>query len=299
MNVSDKTTRQPITLLYVPGDRPERIQKAYSSDADVVIIDLEDAVAPSVKVAARETMVRAVREGAQSLVREGADRLAREGADRAVQVRINASGSPWQAADLAHVADLPDNVGVRLPKAEDPAVVAALADMVRSHPLHLLLESALGIERAGELARCHPAIASISLGEADLRADLGVSDPAGLLYARSRVVCAAAAAGLPSPTMSAFTDVRNLDGLESSTREGRRLGFLGRTAIHPGQLATIRAVFLPSADEVARAREVLAAAGEGEDTGAAVALPDGRFVDAAVIRQARRLLSTLHEPDAS
>lgn len=137
---------------------------------------------------------------------------------------------------------------------------------------------------------CSPGVASIGLGEADLRADLGVDDDAGLLWARSRVVNAAAASGLPAPVMSVYTDIRELDGLRLSCLEGRRLGFRGRAAIHPRQLPVIREAFQPSADEISRARAVIDLV--SKDTGAAV-LPDGRFVDAAVVRQARRLLAQL------
>ena len=105
-------------------------------------------------------------------------------------------------------------------------------------------------------------------------------------------MAAAAAAGLPPPAMAAYTDVRDLDGLAASCRRGRALGFLGRTAIHPDQLDVIRAAFTPTEGEVERARELLAAAEKGATTGqGAVALADGRFVDAAVIRQAQRVVA--------
>ena len=132
-------------------------------------------------------------------------------------------------------------------------------------------------------------VASIGLGEADLRADLGVTDDAGLLWARCRVVNAAAAAGLPPPAMSVFPNVADLDGLRQSCEVGRRLGFLGRAAIHPEQLPVITEAFRPSEAEVARARELVAAAAASESGAALTA--DGRFVDEAVLRQARRILA--------
>jgi citrate lyase subunit beta/citryl-CoA lyase len=152
------------------------------------------------------------------------------------------------------------------------------------------VESALGLERAYDLATS--GAASIALGEADLRADLGVTAEEGLLWARGRIVAAAAAGGLPPPSMSVYADVRDLEGLAQSCRVGRSLGFLGRTAIHPAQLDVIRAAFTPSAEEVDRARELLAAAEVGAAAGrGATALPDGRFVDEAVLRQARRVVA--------
>ena len=268
-------TRPPLTWLYVPGDRPDRVEKALASTADVVIVDLEDAVVADAKDHARQAT---------------ADVLGAVEHARSLQVRINAAGTPWHTDDLAMVAALPPPVGLRLPKAESDEMVRDVAAKVSGRPLHLLVESALGLERAYVLATS--GVASIALGEADLRADLGVSADEGLLWARGRIVAAAAAAGLPAPSMSVYADVRDLEGLAESCRVGRSLGFLGRTAIHPVQLDVIRAAFTPSADEVDRAREVLAAAEAGEAAGlGAVALPDGRFVDEAVLRQARSVVA--------
>ena len=270
----------PLTWLYVPGDRAERIPKAFVSGADVVIVDLEDAVVPARKADARAA---------------AADHLAgdADGCPAGVgrQVRVNAVGSPWVDADLALVAALPSDVGVRLPKCEQPEMVARVAEAVGRRAVHVLVESARGVEAAFELARAHPQVASVGLGEADLRADLGVADDRGLLWARSRIVVAASAAGLDAPSMSVHPDVKDLDGLRATCEDGKALGFVGRSAIHPVQLDVIREVFLPTEAELARAREVLSAAEAGTVASrGAVALPDGRFVDEAVVRQARRVL---------
>jgi len=268
----------PLTLLYVPADRPDRVAKALASDADVVLVDLEDAVAPSRKGEARENAARV---------------LAGMLADRGVQVRINQVSTPWHAADVAMVAALPDGVGARIPKAESADEVRALAAALPGRALHLLVESALGIERAFELATASPQVASLGLGEADLRSDLRVDGDEGLTWARARVVVAARAARLPPPVMSAYTNVRDLDGLAASCRAGRALGFCGRTAIHPAQLDTIRAAFLPTADEIAAAREVLDRVGSAAVEGVgAVALEDGTFLDVAMVERARWVLET-------
>ncbi|MFI9489708.1 HpcH/HpaI aldolase/citrate lyase family protein [Promicromonospora sp. NPDC052451] len=271
----------PLTLLYVPADRPDRVAKALASAADAVLVDLEDAVAPSRKGEARENAGRILAGPAGSGA--GAGRPA-----GAVQVRINHRSTPWHADDVALLGSLPPGIGVRVPKVESAGEVRELAEALPGRALHLLVESALGVERAFELAAASPQVASIGLGEADLRSDLRVSDDAGLTWARSRVVVAARAAGLAPPVMSAYTNVRDLDGLAASCLVGRRLGFSGRTAIHPGQLDTIRAAFLPSAAEVAAAREVLdrvrGAAAEGVG---AVALEDGTFLDVAMVERAR------------
>lgn len=267
--------RPPLTLLYVPADRPDRIRRALDSAADEVIIDLEDAVAPDAKDAARSTVAAIAVDPARS-----------------VQIRVNAIGTPWHDEDLAMVAGLDELVGLRLPKCESPAAVASIPERVGGRALHLLIESAVGVESAFLLAGCHPQVTTIGLGEADLLADLRASDPAALGWSRGRVVTAAAAAGLPAPTMSVFPDHRDLDGLRTSSALGRSLGFLGRTAIHPAQLPVIAEVFAPTATEIAVAREVVAAAEAGEQIGrGAVALPSGKFVDAAVVRQARTVLA--------
>jgi citrate lyase subunit beta/citryl-CoA lyase len=153
--------------------------------------------------------------------------------------------------------------------------------------LYALLESALGIEHAFAIATAHPALRGIALGEADLCGELGVRDDTGLAWPRSRAVVAARAAGLAPPPQSVHPDVHDLDGLARSCARGRALGFLGRAAIHPRQLPVIEAAYLPSAEEVAAAREIVRAA---TAEGGALALPDGRFVDAAVVAGARRVL---------
>lgn len=267
----------PLTLLYVPADRPDRVGKALGSAADVVLVDLEDAVAPVRKDEARGNAVGLVDEAA---------------AARGVQVRVNHPATPWHADDVAALGGLPLAVGARVPKVESADEVRALAAALPGRALHLLVESALGLERAFELATASPQVASLGLGEADLRSDLRVDGEAGLAWARSRVVVAARAAGLPSPAMSAYTHVRDLDGLAASCRAGRALGFCGRTAIHPGQLGTIRDAFLPTPDEVDRAREVVERVGDAAASGTGVvALADGTFLDVAMVERARTVLA--------
>jgi citrate lyase subunit beta/citryl-CoA lyase len=272
----------PLTWLYVPGDREDRVPKALRSGADVVVVDLEDAVSVGRKAAARDVARRV---------------LGTHDGPPACQLRVNSVGTRWFEHDAAMVARLQGSVGVRLPKCEEPDAVAAAAEAVGDRAIHLLIESARGLEAAYDLARAHPRVAGIGLGEADLRADLGVTAEAGLAWARSRIVSAAAAAGLGSPAMSVYTDVRDLDGLRTSCLVGRELGLVGRAAIHPVQLPVIRGVFTPTPEEVSRAREVLVAAASATAQGAgALALADGRFVDEAVVRQARRTMRRAGNP---
>ncbi|MGK5531591.1 HpcH/HpaI aldolase/citrate lyase family protein [Streptomyces sp. URMC 129] len=267
----------PLTWLYVPGDRPDVVLKALGSGADVVLVDLEDAVAPDRKRYALDAT---------------ADLLARTRADLGVpvHVRVNALDGPLAEPEVRRLAPLPGLGGLRLPKVGGPDAVTRVAAWAGPAvpPLYPLLESALGVEHAHAIATAHPAVAGLALGEADLRADLGVTGAAGLAWPRSRAVVAARAAGLPPPAQSVYPDVRDTAGLARSCAEGRALGFLGRAAIHPRQLPVIERAFRPTAAEVEAAEEIVGAA--ATDAGA-LALPDGRFVDPAVLAVARRTLS--------
>jgi citrate lyase subunit beta/citryl-CoA lyase len=251
-----------LTWLYVPGDRPDRFAKAVASGADAVILDLEDAVAANRKQYARAAV---------------ADFLA------------DPHGVPVYVR-IATAEDLPATRGadgLRLPKVESPEQVRAVAALTEME-LHPLVESAAGVEHAYAIATADPAVASIGLGEADLRSDLGVSDEAALAWPRGRVVVAARAAGLPPPAMSVYPDVSDVDGLDASCRLGRRQGFLGRAAIHPRQLPVIAAGFRPEPEEVAAAMALLA--GLAESGEGPVILPDGRFADRAMVGAARRVV---------
>ncbi|MEY2232759.1 MULTISPECIES: HpcH/HpaI aldolase/citrate lyase family protein [Streptomyces] len=261
-----------LTWLYAPGDRPEVVAKALGCGADAVIVDLEDAVPASRKEYARAATAE----------------LLTERPPLPVHVRVNALGSPWGGADLTALGGLHGLAGLRLPKISAPAQITAVADRTGGVSLHALLESAVGVERAYEIARAHPALRGLSLGEADLRADLAVSAETGLDWCRSRVVVAARAAGLTPPAQSVFPDIRDLESLAVSCARGRSLGFLGRAAIHPRQLPVIERAYLPEPEEVDAAVEVLSAA---RATPGALALPDGRFVDPAVVAAAHRTLA--------
>jgi citrate lyase subunit beta/citryl-CoA lyase len=275
------------SYLYVPGDDPRRIVKALASDADAVVLDLEDAVAPNRKGEARETVVRVL--GSKPA--------------KPVFVRVNAVGSELAAQDLDAV--IGDHLaGLRLPKVESLESVRLVAETLEElhgdAGIQCLIESALGLELAFEIARSHERVAGISLGEADLAADLRVGDETGLLYARSRIVSVSRASGLPNPIQSVYTNVRDLDGLRRSTEEGKRLGFVGRSAIHPSQVPTINEVFTPTSEEVAEAQTLLDRL-EGETasgTGAFV-LEDGRFVDRAVVGSAHLTLALARRRGAS
>lgn len=282
----------PLTWLYAPGDRPDVVRKALTSGADVVIVDLEDAVAPERKPYALRATAELLAEPRPGPV--------------PVHVRVNALDGPLAEAEVRTLATLPGIAGLRLPKVDAEADVLRVAQRAQTAresaaregqpdegtagppPLYALLESALGIENAFVVATAHPAVRGIALGEADLRAVLGVTGEAGLAWPRSRAVVAARAAGLAPPPQSVYPDVSDVEGLARSCAEGRSLGFLGRTAIHPCQLETIERAYLPTGQEIEAAEEVVKAAATD---GGALALADGRFVDAAVVAGARRTLA--------
>lgn len=264
--------------LYVPGHRPERVVKALASGADAVVVDLEDAVPPEQKAAARAYVAEAVENRADNGT-----------PGPALWVRCNTVEGRWGEADLDAVTGSGVD-GIRLPRTEDPSVVHEIAERT-GLPLQLLLETATGLARAPDLARAHANVTGLGLGEADLAADLRVPDDAGLDWARGWVVVAARSAGLGSPVQSVWTDVGDLEGLRVSSERGRATGFVGCSVVHPRQIPVVHDVFTPTEEEVASAREVVRAAEEAGERGEAAVLdPQGRFVDPAVVARARVVL---------
>ncbi|WP_243789516.1 CoA ester lyase [Saccharopolyspora gloriosae] len=266
--------------LYVPAHREDLVAKALGGVADAVVLDLEDAVPPAEKERAREA---------------AAAWAARSGR---IWVRINGARTPWADDDAAALAGT-GIAGLRVPKAEDPAAVAGLAERT-GLPLHLLVESALGLRRAFDLAESHPLVAGISPGETDLAADLRVRDRTELGWARARIVTANRAAGLPSPVASVWTDLSDTAGLAADSAALRDAGFFGRSVIHPRQLDPVHEAFTPDPGEVERARTLLASV----DTAGDAAWVDaaGRFVDPAVVAGARWIVELAdaldrHAPD--
>lgn len=259
-----------LTALYVPGNRPERFAKAAGSGADLVIVDLEDAVPVDAKASARAAAVEWL-------------------AGSEAEVRVNALDSPWGLDDLDALAAVGE-VRIRLPKVESADDVQRVLDLLPLAKITALLESPLGVERAFDIA-CSGVI-GIGLGESDLSGLLGVDGPEGLAWSRGRLVSASRAAGLGAPMMSVYPRVNDPDGLYASCLTGRALGFTGRAAIHPAQLPIIVEAFTPTSTELAQATELLdAVAKAGTTEGGVLVLPDGRMVDPAMLTRARELLA--------
>ena len=273
------------SLLFVPGDRPERFAKAAASGADALILDLEDAVVPARKAAAREAI------GAFLQARDDA-------AGPAIMVRVNPLGSPHHAEDIA-LLDQVRADALLLPKAEGADSVAALVASLYDCPpvLPIATETPAAIFQLGSFRTCADQLAGLTWGAEDLPAAIGAATAreadggytAPYRLARSLTLFAAHAAGVAA-IETVYPDFRDSDGLAGYAARGRRDGFTGMMAIHPAQVPVINAAFTPSADEVAHARRVVDAFAASPDAGALQL--DGRMIDAPHLKAARRLLES-------
>lgn len=273
------------SLLFVPGDRPDRMEKATGLGADALILDLEDAVAPANKAAAR-TMV---------LERLNAPR------DHGVTiiVRINPVDSGLAAHDLAAIMPgRPDMI--MLPKAEGAAAIAALDAMHPGLPpiIPLAAETPGGLFDLGTMRQCAERLAGLTWGAEDMAAGVGATanrDAAGLFLppyqlARSLTLFAAHAAGVAAID-TVYPDIQDMDGLTAYAAAAARDGFSGMMAIHPAQVAVINAAFTPTGEQVAHARAIIDAF--AANPGAGVLKIGGKMIDAPHVRQAERLLARL------
>lgn len=271
---AEEVVARAVTALFVPGDRPDRYAKAVASGADVVIIDLEDAVAPPDKDRARQSVVEALTGGGLRTL-----------------VRINDPRSVLGRADLAALAALVGTgehglLGVLVPKAGEPAELTAVTAALGSGvALVALVESARGVAAANELART-PGLTRLAFGALDFALDAGSAvDALTGQVARAQLVIACRAAGLPGPLESPATELRDPERVEATSRAAAVMGFTGRLCIHPAQLEPVRAGFAPTADEVAWAERIVASAGD-----AAVRVDD-QMVDRPVLERARGILT--------
>ncbi|MEV4615274.1 CoA ester lyase [Kitasatospora sp. NPDC049258] len=258
--------------LFTPADRPERYPRPGGPDADAVILDLEDAVAPD-----RKDFARAC--------------LGRLGADGPpVWVRVNdRAGEHWHA-DLRVAARLPVLAGVMLPKAEHPEAVTATAALLPAGtPVVALVETSLGIENAFAVAAA-PATFALAFGVADFRRETGLGDaPEAWAYPRTRLVVASRAAGLRGPIDGPAMQLDAVDAVRQEAARGRAGGFTGKLCLHPAQIAPVNAAFGPDPAQLAWARRVLEHAADSH--GAAVRL-DGEMIDRPRLEYARDLLAT-------
>lgn len=260
------------TPLFVPGDRPERYRKAASSGTDAIIIDLEDAVAPDAKSTAREAV-----SAAGPLL----DSIA-------VFVRINGVGTPWHADDIRALSTLPVS-GIMLPKAECAADIVSISAAVPGTPIIALIETAAGLAAARAIA-CAQSTGRLAFGSIDFCADVGTQHTRdALLLARSEIVLASRLGGLLAPLDGVTTSIEDAYLIKDDATYANMLGFGGKLCIHPRQLVSARAGFLPSPEDVTWAEMVIAADNEG-----AVRV-NGAMVDAPVRARAQKILRRINK----
>jgi citrate lyase subunit beta / citryl-CoA lyase len=255
------------SYLYVPGNRPDRFDKACAAGADAVIVDLEDAVPPVEKEAARAALASWL------------------SPDKSVMVRVNAAGSEWFERDLA-ACDAAGVAGVILPKAEE--IDDGVLSLCRRRGIACLplIETAAGMAQAESVAAT-PCVQRLMFGTIDFQFELGIDgDGDELLAFRSRLVLASRLAGIQSPVDGPCTSWEDQALLMADSQRARKLGFGGKLCIHPKQVAIVNAAFSPDEAQIAWASKVLDAA--QRSGGAAVAV-DGRMIDRPVILKAERI----------
>ncbi len=266
------------SILFCPGSRPERFAKAFASGADVVCLELEDGVAPEAKDRARDAVI--------AFLMHDADR------STAVEcvVRVNDPRTDIGRRDVDALAALARDrrpAAVMVPKVDGPEELEAVA-RVLGLVLLPMIETARGLERVAEIADAGLALGALVFGGMDLAAELGARfDWEPLLYARSRIVHAAALAGVAAIDVP-WAPLDDVVGLQTETRRVARLGFTGKLAIHPMQVPLIHAALAPDADELAAAHRIVDAA---DRAAGGVLVVDGRMVDRPVVLAARRVLA--------
>jgi citrate lyase subunit beta/citryl-CoA lyase len=265
------------SALYVPGDSEKMLERSAVLASDLLVLNLEDGVASSRKESARENVVGALRK--------------LDFGSREVVVRVNSLSTETGLRDLSEVVSaVPD--GICLPKIEKASEIKsadiALLEMEAAHglpegsiKLHAMIESAAGLLHALEIAGASPRMASLIFGSADYASDVRCQageDRLELLLALQMIVTSARAAGIDAIDAPCF-DIPNNDLLQREASQARRLGFDGKSALHPGQLGTINRVFDVTAEEIAWAEKVLAELDEAETRGKALTTVDGKLLD--------------------
>ena len=282
------TPRPRRSLLYMPGSNPRALEKARDLPADGLIFDLEDAVAPAAKESARAVVAAALAEGGYG--------------GRELVLRVNGSDTPWGHVDLAAAATMPIHA-VLLPKVENPDRVALTVSLLAEFgapeglAIWCMLETPRGILYAREIAGASPRLAALVLGTSDLTKDLHAfltRDRLSLITSLSLAILAARAHGLAALD-GVHLDLADDEGFEAACRQGRALGFDGKTLIHPKQIAAANAAFAPSPEEVEWSRRIIAAHGEAAAAGKGVVLVEGRLIENLHVENARWLLALAGE----
>ena len=276
------------SLLFVPVTAEKFVRTGADRGADGIILDLEDAVAPSEK------------ERARTLIAEAIPHVSRKGAD--VLVRVN---RPWRllVRDL-EAAVIPGVAALMLTKVDSPELVQAVSDLVAELEAErglqpekiqfvVLVETAAGFFRIEAIAKAHPRVVALSLGTEDFTADVGMMpDPEGLLYPKQHTLFAARAAGiLPMGFVGSIADFRDQEAFRAIIRRSKRLGFVGASAIHPLQIPVLNEEFSPTAAEVERAKRMVAAYDAAFAQGLGAVQFEGAMIDVPVVQRAHNVIA--------
>ena len=279
----------PRSFLHLPANSERKRTKAYLGAADVVVLDLEDALALSEKEEGRE----AVRQ------------FLRQPPPKPTVVRVNAMSTEYCFSDLEAAVSV-HSQGIILPKVErgeDVRAVSWILSQIERQAgvadgatrLMPIIETAQGLVACAEIAAASPRVAQLAFGMIDLATNMGC-DPTSAIalnHARFTIATASAAAGLTGPLDTAYPDIKDIDGLRNACLVARSLGFSGKGCIHPDQLAPVNDAFAPSEVEIASAQKVVEAFAAAEQQGLAAIVVDGKMVDYPVVARARALLATL------
>lgn len=268
------------SFIFTPGLRPEMFPKALASGADIVCVELEDGIAPKDKTEARK---RALALFEQPPADDGVERI----------LRINSLRERFGIEDVhAVLTTHTPPPALMMPKVRTPDEVVMLDQLLteagHATRLHVIVETNAGLEAAHDLAHCSNRIDALFFGGVDMAAELRCRNAwEPLLYARSRVVHAAAAAGIDAIDVP-YLDLNDPDGMRVAAEQARDLGFAGKGSIHPQQIAALNEVFTPSAGQIARARRIIAEF-EAADTGLVVI--DGKLIEKPVLREMHRIVA--------
>ncbi|VXC22347.1 CoA ester lyase [Aeromicrobium sp. 9AM] len=283
--MSDSLLRPRRSVLYMPGANERALEKAKGIDADALILDLEDAVSPDAKPEARERVCAAVTSG--------------EYGHRELAIRVNGLGTEWHAADIAAAAKAgPD--AVLVPKVNSAAEVLQLvaeledAGAPDTTALWAMVETPIALLQAAEIAAAHDRLTVIVMGTNDVvNETYGLHVPGRnpvVLTSLSIALLAARAAGKVILD-GVYNDVKNLEGFDAEARQGREMGFDGKTLIHPSQVEPANAVFGPSDEEIEHAEAMISTFEEAKAAGQGVVTFNGRMVEELHVRDARRILA--------
>lgn len=265
----------------MPGSNERALEKARSLNADCLIFDLEDAVAPAEKMVARQRVCAAVNAAAYG--------------HREVCIRINTLDSPWGKEDLTAVVNT-SAAAVVLPKVESAEQVIAVANQIPDkHALAIwaMIETPRGVQNVERIAEAHPRLHVLVMGTSDLAKELRIphsADRLGFLYALSRCVLAARAASIDIID-GVQLDLEDERALRVACEQGRHLGFDGKSLIHPKQIAVTNEIFSPSAAAIENAKQIISAWETAEKQGSGVAVVNGKLVENLHAAEAKRILA--------